>query len=293
MSHSVAFLYPGQGRIPEVLPPPSDRVDSLFDLAAARGLPLRKWISEGKTDVLGLTENAQPALFIDSTAREEALRAAGWRPDVAAGHSLGEYCALVSSGVLRPFDGLEAVIERGRAMSGIDGTMAAILKLDLAAVQSLCREVGSGVCVANHNGPSQIVVSGEPASVEELSRRAEEAGGRSVPLRVSGPFHSPLMLPAQNKLEPFLRRLDFAPPAVPIISSVTAAVERDPEALREILCRQITARVRWYDVIRRLEELGVTTAVEVGAGDVLTRLGARMETRIRFTTYEEAIDGRV
>ncbi len=293
MSHSVAFLFPGQGRIPEVLPPPSDRLDSLFDLAEERGLPLRRWISERKTGVLGLTENAQPALFIDSMAREGALRAAGWRPDVVAGHSLGEYCALVSAGVLQPLDGLGAVIERGRAMSGIDGTMAAILKLDLDAVESLCNEVGSGVCVANHNGPTQIVVSGEPAPVEALSRRAEEAGGRSIPLRVSGPFHSPLMVPAQDELEPFLRRLDFAPPKVPVVSSVTATVERDPEALREILCRQITARVRWLDVIRRLEDLGATTAVEVGAGDVLTKLGARMGTRIRFMTYEEAIDERV
>ena len=293
MSGSVAFLYPGQGRIPEALPPPSDRVDSLFDLAEGRDLPLRRWISEGETEALGRTENAQPALFIDSIAREEALRAAGRRPNVVAGHSLGEYCALVSSGVLRPLDGLEAVIERGRTMSGIDGAMAAILKLDLDAVESLCGEVGPGVCVANHNGPTQIVVSGEPASVEALSRRAEEAGGRSIALRVSGPFHSPLMAPAQDELEPFLRRLDFAPPEVPVVSSVTATVERDPEALREILCRQITARVRWFDAIRRLEDLGVTTAVEVGAGDVLTKLGARMGTRIRFLTYEEAIDERV
>jgi len=293
MSGSVAFLYPGQGRIPDALPPPSDRVDSLFDLAEGRGLPLRRWISEGQTEALGLTENAQPALFIDSTAREEALRAVGRRPDVVAGHSLGEYCALVGSGVLRPLDGLEAVIERGRTMSGIDGTMAAILKLDLDTVESLCGEVGPGVCIANHNGPTQIVVSGEPASVEALSRRAEEAGGRSIPLRVSGPFHSPLMAPAQDELEPFLRRLDFAPPEVPVVSSVTATIERDPEALREILCRQITAPVRWFEAIRRLKELDVTTAVEVGAGGVLTKLGARMGTRIRFMTYEEAIDERV
>ncbi len=293
MSHSIAFLFPGQGRIPEALPPQSGQIDRLLTLAEERGLPLRTWIAEGRAEILGRTENAQPALFIDSLACEENLRAAGWIPDVVAGHSLGEYSVLVSSGVLGALDGLSAVIERGRAMSGIDGAMAAILKLEIDAVQSLCAEVGPGVCIANHNGPTQIVVSGEPASVEELSRRAEEIGGTSIALQLSGPFHPPLMHPAQDALAPCLRRLEFAAPEVPVISSVTATVHRDPEQLRETLCRQITARVRWLDVIHRLEELGVAVAVEVGSGDVLTRLGSRMPTGIRFMTYEEAIDERV
>ena len=292
MRHSIAFLFPGQGRIPEILPPPSERVGRLFALAEERGLPLRTWIAEGTTDVLKRTENAQPALFIDSLAREEALRVAGWIPDVVAGHSLGEYSALVSSGVLGALDGLAAVIERGRAMSGIEGTMAAILKLDIDAVELLCGKVGPGVCIANHNGPTQIVVSGEPMSVEELSRKAEEIGGRSIALQVSGPFHSPLMGPAQDALDPFLRRLEFAVPRVPVISSVTATVQHNPEQLRETLCRQITAPVRWLEVIHRLGELDVGAAIEVGSGDVLTRLGSRMPTTIRFMTYEEAIDER-
>ncbi len=293
MSYAIAFLFPGQGRIPEALPPGSERIDRLYTLAEERGLPLRTWIAEGRADMLGRTENAQPALLIGGLAREENLRAAGWTPDVVAGHSLGEYSALVSSGVLDALDGLGAVIERGRAMSGIDGTMAAILKLEIDVVQSLCSEVGPGVCIANHNGPTQIVVSGEPASVEELSRQAEEIGGRSIALQVSGPFHSPLMNPAQDALEPFLRRLEFGAPDVPMVSSVTATVQRDPEQLRETLCRQITAPVRWLDVIHRLEELDVAVAVEVGSGDVLTRLGSRMPTGIRFMKYEEAINERV
>ena len=293
MSQSIAFLFPGQGRVTETLPPSSERVDSLFTLAEERGLPLRKWISEKAVETLARTENAQPSLFIDSTAREEALRGAGWAPNVVAGHSLGEYCALVSAGVLTASAGLEAVIERGRAMGGVEGTMAAILKLEIDAVESLCTKVGPGVCVANHNGPTQVVVSGEPGAVEELSRVAEEAGGRSIALQVSGPFHSPLMIPAERALEPLLRRLEFAAPEIPVVSSVTASVEHDPERLREILCGQITARVRWLDVIHRLEELGVSTALEVGSGDVLTRLGSRIQTGIRFVTYEEAIDERL
>lgn len=294
MSHAIAFLFPGQGKVPEALPPGSERIERLFTLAEERGLPLRTWIAEGRSDTLARTENAQPALFIDCLAREENLRAAGWTPDAVAGHSLGEYSALVSSGVLGALDGLRAVIERGRVMRGIDGTMAAILRLDIDAIQSLCVEVGPGVCIANHNGPTQIVVSGEPASVEELSRRAEEVGGRSIALRVSGPFHSPLMKPAQDALEPFLRRLEFGAPEIPMmVSSVTGTVQRDPEQLRETLCRQITARVRWLDVIHQLEGLDIAVAVEAGSGDVLTRLGRRMPTGIRFITYEEAIDERV
>ncbi len=292
MNDSIAFLFPGQGRLPDGLPPGSSRVDALFDLAEDRGLPLRAWIEQGRDDLLGQTENAQPTLFIDSLARDEQLRSAGWVPAIVAGHSLGEYSALASACALEPLDGLRAVIERGRAMSGVSGTMAAILKLDLETVESLCAEVGPGVCVANHNGPTQIVVSGEPSSVEDLGRRAEAAGGRSIALKVSGPFHSPLMNPAQDALEPLLRRVAFAEPTTPVVSAVTASIERTAETLRETLCRQITARVRWYDVIRQLEGFGVTTAIEAGSSDVLTKLGSRMPTEIRFMTYEEAIDER-
>jgi len=289
MSQSIAFLFPGQGRVPEAPPPSAVSIEALFAHAEERGLTLRRWITDGETATLTRTENAQPSLFIDSVAREEALREAGWVPDVVAGHSLGEYCALVSAGVLTASAALEAVIERGRAMGSVEGTMAAILKLEIDTVESLCAQVGTGVCVANHNGPTQVVVSGEPAAVEALSRAAEEAGGRSIALQVSGPFHSPLMIPAEEALEPFLRRLEFAAPAVPVVSSVTASVERDAERLREILCGQITARVRWLDVIHRLEELGIATAIEVGSGDVLTRLGNRVQSEIRFMTYEEAL----
>jgi [acyl-carrier-protein] S-malonyltransferase len=292
MNPSIAYLFPGQGRIPDALPPASERSDRLFALAEERGLPLRTWIGEGRDDLLALTANAQPTLFIDSLAREEALRATSWLPAVAAGHSLGEYGALVCAGVLDALDALGAVIERGRAMSDVDGTMAAILKLDVETVEQLCDEIGDEVCVANHNGPAQIVVSGGAAAVEAVAQRAQQLGGRSIPLQVSGPFHSPRMRPAQATLEPILQALPFRTPTIPVVSSVTASAEEDPEALRETLCGQITARVRWVDVIRRLEEMGVTTAVEVGSGDVLTRLGRRMPTEIRFLTFEEAIDER-
>jgi [acyl-carrier-protein] S-malonyltransferase len=293
VSEPIAFLFPGQGRIPRRLPPQSERADRLFALAQERGLPLRAWILEGRSDRLRRTENAQPALFIDSLAREEALRAAGVQPAAVAGHSLGEYTALVSSGALDALDGLDVVIARGRAMNAIDGAMAAILDLDVARVESLCQRVGPSVCVANENAPRQIVVSGDRESVEALAERAEAIGGRAIALDVSGPFHSPMMAGAERSLEPLLRRLAFAAPEIPVVSGVSGTETAEPEALREILCRQMTARVRWVDVIGRLEELGVSIAVEVGSGEILTRLGRRMPTRIRFITYEEAVDGRI
>ncbi len=290
MPQTIAFLFPGQGKTPKSMLPESKRISGLLDMAGAQGCALRQWIAEARTDLLVRTENAQPALLVDSLAREELLRQAGWSPSFVAGHSLGEYAALVSSGALSAIDGLRAVMERGQAMCGVEGTMAAVLKLDIDAVASLCTEIGSGVCIANHNSPTQIVISGEADAVKELTRRAEEMGGRSIALQVSGPFHSPLMRPAQDALEPFLRQLDFHAPTIPIVSGVTGTVERDPEQLRGILCRQITAQVRWVDVIHRLSYLGVDVAVEAGSGDVLTRMGQRMQTEIRFMTYEEAID---
>jgi [acyl-carrier-protein] S-malonyltransferase len=292
MSPSIAYLFPGQGRIPDALPPASERVDRLLAVAEEHGLSLRGWIEDGRDELLALTANAQPALLIDSLGREQALQAAGWIPSAVAGHSLGEYGALVCAGVLDAGDALGAVIERGRAMSGVEGTMAAILKLDVETIEALCEQVGPSVCVANHNGPTQVVVSGDRAAVKDLAERAADLGARAVPLQVSGPFHSPAMRPAQVALEPTLRALAFRVPKVPVVSSVTATAEEDPETLREILCGQITARVRWVDAIRQLEALGVTVAVEVGSGDVLTRLGRRMATKVRFLTFEEAVDGR-
>jgi len=292
MSQSIAFIFPGQGRIPDALPPESKRVASLLDRAEEHGLALRTWIAEGRRDLLEQTENAQPALFLDSQARDEQLRDVGWAPQAVAGHSLGEYGALVCSGVLTPIDALEAVIARGRAMRGVEGTMSAILKLELGVVEELCREIGDGVCIANHNGPTQVVVSGEAGAVGTLAEKAQTLGGRSIPLQVSGPFHSPFMLPAQGELEPTLRALAFMPPSIAMVSSVTATQLEAPGELKETLCRQITSPVRWVDTITRLEALGISTAIEVGSGDVLTRLGRRMSTRLRFMTYEEAIDER-
>jgi len=293
MDRIVAFLFPGQGRVPEELPPYSELRDQLYTTAERAGLPLRKWILEDATSRLTATEAAQPALLIDSLARAAALRAIGIAPNLVAGHSLGEYAALANAGVVAPVDALKIVIERGRLMGGVSGTMTAIVKLDLNTVRTLCDKAGPNISVANHNGPAQVVVSGSIDAVRRVTAQATEQGGRAIPLKVSGPFHSRFMAPAQAALSPTIEQTAFCAPSIPVVSGVSGRVERNPLELKGLLRRQMTACVRWLDVVHRLEECGATLAVEVGVGDVLTRLGKRISNSIRFVTYKEALDDGV
>ena len=283
----VAFLFPGQGRIPESLPSNQDQFSHLLTLTQEAGLLLEHWIESEQTDRLTQTDAAQPALLLDSISREQLLRDAGWTPTCVAGHSLGEYAALVSAGVLTDLNAMKSVIERGRLMNGIAGTMAAILKLDLDTVAALCADTQA--VVANHNAPTQIIVSGPDTAVNIIMQRAEAKGGKSIPLQVSGPFHSPLMEPAQQALSQLLMSLEFLKPTLPVISGVSGRVEAEASVLRELLCRQMTSSVHWVDVTQELEGLGVEIAIEVGSGDVLTRLGRRSDSSIRFLTFKEAI----
>ncbi|HCP31989.1 TPA: malonyl CoA-acyl carrier protein transacylase [Candidatus Acetothermia bacterium] len=287
----IAFLFPGQGRIPQGLPPTSDVGGRLFKLAAERGLPLQEWITSGSLDLLHRTEYAQPAVLIDSLAKEEALRGNGVKLGIVAGHSLGEYTALVSAGLLTPEEALLVVIERGRLMARVEGGMAAIVKLPVEEMRAICGRIGSGVAVANYNGPRQVVISGEQKALKEAVAAAEQAGGRAIPLRVSGPFHSPLMTETQAALVPQIESLSFNPPSVPVVSSVSGEVETDPVRLKTLLLTQITACVRWVDVVNSLVASGVTCAVEVGPGEILTGLGRRITSQVQFVTFKEALDG--
>lgn len=287
MPSNIAFLFPGQGRIPEALPSNIDQFSRLMDLASDASLHLEHWIESGDTDRLARTDAAQPILLLDSISREKLLRDAGWNPICVAGHSLGEYAALVSAGVLADCDAMRAVIERGRLMNGASGTMAAILKLDLEAVTELCADTEA--VVANHNAPTQIIISGPESAVKTVMQRAEKSGARSMPLNVSGPFHSPLMQPAQDALSSLLQTLPFEEPGIPVVSGVSGCAESGAQVLKELLLQQITSIVHWVDVSSELERLGVSTAIEVGSGDVLTRLGRRSNSSIRFLTFKEAI----
>ena len=259
MPSNVAFLFPGQGRTPDALPSNTAQFSHLLDLTHSAGLLLEDWIAAGQADRLNQTDAAQPALLLDSLSREQMLRAAGWNPVCVVGHSLGEYAALVSAGVLDPADAMRAVIERGRLMNQVRGTMAAILKLDLDAVAGLC--TGTEAVVANHNAITQIIISGPDEAVQEVMTRAEAAGGRSIPLNVSGPFHSPLMRPAQETLSHLLQTLDFADPAVPVISGVSGHVEKQAEALKALLVRP--KQCDWS--IRQRNSAGQAVAQKTGS----------------------------
>ena len=293
MTQSAAFLFPGQGRLPKELPPGGNANADLFDAVEKAGLPLRTWIVEGDVEALTRTEAAQPTLLIDSLARLRILRQAGWVPTHTAGHSLGEYGALVGAGVLTEADALRIVIERGRLMNGVEGAMAAIVKLDLDTVARLCEENGPNAFVANHNGDAQVVVSGSHDAVQRVAAAASENGGRGIPLKVSGPFHTPFMQPAQDALAEVIESVEFRAPACPVVSSVSGQVENEAGRLKSLLLGQITACVRWVDVVRRLRSDGVARTVEVGSGDVLTGLGRRITDEIEFFTMKEVLDGGV
>ncbi len=291
--HRLAFIFPGQGTIPRILPPPSALGTRLFDQAVQAGLRLQDWIEEGDEDRLRRTQVAQPAILIDSLIKERRLRERGIVPTVVAGHSLGEYTALVSAGVVSAQEALSVVIERGRLMESIPGGMAAIVKLPLDRVEAICCQSGSLVSVANVNGPTQVVISGEEQALLAAMASAEEAGGRAIRLHVSGPFHSPFMEGAQQELAPRIESLPFSVPRIPVISSVSGKVESDLRRLKGLLLTQITACVSWVDVVEALVQMKVSCAVEVGPGKILTGLGKRITSQVRFVTFEEALDGAV
>jgi [acyl-carrier-protein] S-malonyltransferase len=285
------FLFPGQGTLPDALPE-GDAAEALLDRAEDRGVPLRALMTVGDMEALRRTEHAQPLIFIDSTVKAASLAAAGRTPAVVAGHSLGEYAALVCADVLEAEDALDLVIERGRAMAPVPGSMAAIVKLTVEQVEALCGEVPD-VVVANINGERQIVVSGAEDAVRAVSTAAERIGGRVFPLAVSGPFHSPRMAEAAERFAPHLDHTEFRRARIPVVSAVTGAVERDPDRLRRLMRGQILACVRWLDAMRTVADQSVRAAVEVGPGAVLQGLGRRIVEGMEFRSYEEALRGGV
>jgi [acyl-carrier-protein] S-malonyltransferase len=294
MKSKIAFLFPGQGTVPNHLPPVGKRSEELLGLAAQAGILVGNWLQEGDSNCLSQTEFAQPAIFIDSTSKDEALRSRGIIPSVVAGHSLGEYAALVSAGVLTPEFALQVVIRRGHLMGQVcGGGMAAILKLSCEEVQAVCAHIGDGVNMANINGPTQIVISGDEGALEHAMAACEELGGRAIRLNVSGPFHSPRLAPSQANLTPLIEEVVFHSPTTAYVSSVSGLLEDDPPAIKALLLTQITACVQWVDTIESLLRMNIRRAIEVGPGKVLTNLGRRITDKIEFITFEEATDGTI
>lgn len=266
----------------------------VFDEAdAALGEALSRVIFEGPAERLTLTEYAQPAILTVSTAAYRVLAARGMMPSMVAGHSLGEYSAHVAAGTFAFADAVRIVRHRGRYMQEAvpvgAGAMAAILGLDVDRVAQACAEAADGQVVspANLNAPGQVVIAGDAAAVSRAIDRAKALGARrAIPLQVSAPFHCALMLPAEKRLEPELRALQAVPPRVPVVANVDAEPKTTAEAAIDALVRQVSAPVRWEDVMRRLAEAGATTFVEVGPGSVLTGLGRKIVREGTFVNFE-------
>jgi [acyl-carrier-protein] S-malonyltransferase len=290
----LAFLFPGQGSqqvgMGKALADAFPAARAVFDEAdAALGYGLSRLCFEGPDVELTLTANAQPAILTTSVAALRVLeQETGLRADVVAGHSLGEYSALVAAGALRLQDAVRVVNLRGKFMQeavapGV-GAMAAILGLSAADVEAACAEAsGSGeiVSAANYNGGGQVVIAGHKAAVDRACTAAKARGAkRALPLSVSAPFHCVLMQPAAERLAAALADVRVAAPSVPVVTNVEALENQDPARVRELLTRQVTAPVRWEESVTRLAALGVTEAVEIGAGRVLAGLVKRIAPAI-------------
>ena len=291
----VAFCFPGQGSLETGMGkeiagavPEAMRVYEIG--SAASGLDLKQLCFESDLDDLVDTEVQQPALVATSLAILAALRARGVEPDVVVGHSVGEFAALASVGALETDEAIALVRERGLAMAEAarnrPGTMAAILGLEDAAVENLCRKI-IGVWPANYNCPGQIVVSGENEAVEECCAEAESLGARrAIRLKVSGAFHSPLVARAADRLKPAIERARFREPIAPFMSTVTAKIE-PAQRLGALLVDQLTAPVRFTQAAGELMRSGVTTFVEVGPGNVLSGLVKRIDRGVRAISVND------
>jgi [acyl-carrier-protein] S-malonyltransferase len=296
---ATALLFPGQGsqrvgmgrRLADAHPIAKATMAEADD---ALDFPLSRLCYEGPDAELTRTEFCQPAILAVSIAQWRALGAErDVRPRWLAGHSLGEYAALVVAGALGFRDAVRLVRLRGRAMQsavpeGV-GAMAAIVGLDDADVTAICAEAAGDEVVspANFNGAGQIVVAGHRGAVERAMQAAKSAGGRVIPLSVSAPFHCALMAPAAAELADALAAVAIESPTIPIVTNVEAALNADASRIRALLVAQVTAPVRWADSMRLLQSLGCERAVEVGPGEVLTKLLQRMRLGIAGAGLED------
>lgn len=293
-----AFLFPGQGSqtvgMGRTLAESFAAAREVFEeVDEALNQKLSRLMWEGPDSELTLTENAQPAIMAASMAVIRVLmREAGLdfarHARLAAGHSLGEYSALCAVGSFTLADTARLLRTRGLAMQEAvpagEGAMSALIGIEVADAEAAATESAAqgGICVvANDNAPGQVVISGTKDAVERAGQFAKEKGARRVmPLSVSAPFHSPLMAPAAGKMRDALAAVTIRPPAIPIVSNVTAVETNEPEMIRRLLVEQVTSRVRWRETILSFRGLGVETTVEAGGGKVLTGMVKRIDPEL-------------
>ncbi len=300
-----AFVFPGQGAqtvgMGKSIYEQRPEAKTIFDQAdEALEFSLSDIIFNGPEEQLKQTAYTQPALLTVSTAYLQLLQAKGLQADYAAGHSLGEYSALVAAGSLSFKDAVRLVRARGlfmeEAVPGGQGAMAAVLGAEREALSSLCELIsteGNQVQLANINCPGQIVVSGTAAGVDAVVARCKEAGAkRAIPLEVSGPFHSEMMRPAAMRLADQLASVTIHDAVLPVVANVTAAPVTEGGTIRSLLAEQVYSPVLWEDSVRKLIELGVDTFVEIGSGTVLTGLIKKIDRSVKVITINslEAVE---
>jgi [acyl-carrier-protein] S-malonyltransferase len=295
----IAFVFPGQAsQYPGMGKELADKYPvarAVFEEADRElGFSISQICFTGSEEDLKLTANTQPAILTCSVAIYRILAEKGINPDFVAGHSLGEYSALVAAGAMKFSDAVQIVRKRGtymqEAVPAGQGAMAAIMGLSPAVVMDACRRAAEGkICSpANLNSPEQTVISGHAEAVKRAVEIASQLGAkRAVILAVSAPFHCALMMPAQERLEKDLRQVEIAPLRVPLVTNVDADTETSAEEARDALIRQVTMPVRWEESIHELIDEGVNTFVEVGPGRVLTGLLRQIERSVGTLNVED------
>ena len=296
----MAFVFPGQGSqspgmgkdLAEKFPVARQVFEEADD---ALGFAISRLCFEGPAEDLQLTENTQPAILTVSIAAFRAMMEAGISaPAFVAGHSLGEYSALVAADALSLSDAVRTVRARGRYMQEAvpvgTGAMAAVLGGDLDAIQRICEEASAGqvCCIANFNSPGQAVIAGNTEAVDRAVEGLSGVAKRVIKLKVSAPFHCALMKPAQDRLAADLERLNFGEPAMPVVTNVDARATTAPDELRDALVRQVSAPVRWVDSMQLLIEQSIATFVEVGPGKVLSGLMRQINRDAKTLNVEDA-----